>query len=120
MKMIPKTKALLLANKAESMAEVTVAFMVLTIVLTLFAQGMRFAQTAENYAIDRSRDADSAMKEMLDAAILDSGNAYDDPEKTKDVDFNGHEKLLKLTKYEVLPDGGGDICIYYVYDANLS
>lgn len=120
MKMIPKTKALLLANKAESMAEVTVAFMVLTIVLTLFAQGMRFAQLSENYAIDRSRDADSAMKEMLDAAILDSGNAYDDPEKTKDVDFNGHEKLLKLTKYKVLPDGGGDICIYYVYDANLS
>ena len=118
MKMIPKTKALLLANKAESMAEVTVAFMVLTIVLTLFAQGMRFAQTAENYAVERSRDSDSAMKEMLKAAILDSGHANDDP--AGDHDFNGHTKLLKLTKYEVRPEGGGDICIYYVYDANLS
>ena len=118
MKMIPKTKALLLANKAESMAEVTVAFMVLTIVLTLFAQGMRFAQTAENYAVERSRDSDSAMKEMLKAAILDSGEASDDP--AGDHDFDGHMKLLKLTKYEVRPEGGGDICIYYVYDANLS
>lgn len=118
MKMIPKTKALLLANKAESMAEVTVAFMVLTIVLALFAQGMRFAQTAENYAIDRSRDSDKAMKEMLDAAILDSGNANDDP--LGNLEFDGHPRMLKLTRYKVKPDSGGDICIYYVYDANLS
>lgn len=118
MKMIPKTKALLLVNKAESMAEVTVAFMVLTIVLTLFAQGMRFAQTAENYAIDRSRDSDKAMKEMLDRAILDSGNA--DSGYTELVKFDGHDNLLKLTIYSVTPDGGGDNCIYFVYDANLS
>ena len=118
MKMIPKTKALLLANKAESMAEVTVAFMVLTIVLTLFAQGMRFAQTAENYAIDRSRDSDKAMKEMLDAAILDSGNA--DSDYTDLDDFDGHTDLLKLTVYKVKPEGGGDNCIYIVYDARLS
>ena len=118
MKMIPKTKALLLANKAESMSEVTVAFLVLTIVMSLFAQGMKFAQTAENYAIDRSRDSDNAMKKMLDAAILDSGNAGNG--STEILDFDGHSGVLKLTIYIVPPDGGGDNCIYYVYDAKLS
>ena len=52
------------------------AFMVLTIVLALFAQGMRFAQTAENYAVERSRDSDSAMKEMLKAMILLKSHVY--------------------------------------------
>ena len=116
MKMIPKTKALLLANKAESMAEVLVAFMVLTIILELFAQGMKFALTAENYAIDRTRDSDNAMKTMLDT-VSSNGNGAEivasyDPKLDDD-----RTDLLKLTIYSVRPDGGGDNCLYAVFDS---
>ena len=38
MKIIAKTKAVLFSNKAETMVEVTVAFMVLSIIMALFAQ----------------------------------------------------------------------------------
>ena len=116
MKMIPKTNALLLANKAESMAEVTVAFMVLTIVMSLFAQGMKFALTAENYAIDRTRDSDLAMKKMLDTAISNADVAGSGGLPNESL---GGQDLLKLKMYYVTPDGGGDRCVYYVYDANL-
>lgn len=118
MKMIPKTKALLLANKAESISEVTVAFMVLTIVMTLFAQGMKFAHTAENYAIERSRDSDNAMKDMLDTAINGTGKATPGPVSPEELD--GIPNLLKLRIYTVPGEGGSDFCVYYVYDANLS
>ena len=115
MKMIPKTKALLIANRAESMAEVTVAFMVLTIVLSLFAQGMRFALTAENYAIDRTRDSDKAMKTMLDTVSSNDNKAV--IEDTFDQPLDGQLDMLKLTIYSVKPDGGGDFCVYAVFDA---
>ena len=117
MKMIPKTKALLLSNKAESMAEVVVAFLVLSIVMSLFAQGMKFSQTAERYAIDRSRFSDKAMKDMLDTAINGTGNA--EPGPVSQEELNG-SPLLKLRYYRVPGEGGGDYCVYYVYDANLS
>ena len=118
MKLIPKTRQALLANKAESMAEVVVAFMVLTIVMSLFAQGMKFALTAENYAIGRTRDSDKAMREMLDAALLNAGSATsvgtDEEHRLDD-----HDDLLRLRIYTVSTEGGGDNCIYFVYDANL-
>ena len=118
MKMIPKTKEALLTNKAESMAEVVVAFMVLTIVMSLFAQGMKFAQRAENFAIERARDSDKAMRTMLDAAINSAGAA--DDSVVEDVTLIGEtELLLRLKFYSVTTEGGGDHCIYFVYDANL-
>ena len=53
MKIIAKTKAILLANKAETMAEVIIAFVVLSLVMALFAQGLRYATSAEKYAKDK-------------------------------------------------------------------
>ena len=117
MKMIPKTKEALLTNKAESMAEVVVAFMVLTIVMSLFAQGMKFAQRAENFAIERARDSDKAMRTMLDAAINSAGAA--DSSVVEDVTLDGQDDMLRLRFYSVTTEGGGDHCIYFVYDANL-
>ena len=117
MKIISKTKEALLTNKAESMAEVVVAFMVLTIVMSLFAQGMKFAHTAENYAIERTRDSDKAMREMLDAAILSAGSAGTSVVGNESLD--GQADMLRLKVYSVTTEGGGDNCIYFVYDANL-
>ena len=117
MKLIPKTKALLFANKAESMAEVLVAFMVLTIILELFAQGMKFAFTAENYAIDRTRDSDKAMKAMLDTATLNSDGATSTTLSDNEP-LDNQPGMLKLKLYTVRPDGGGDYCVYAVFDAN--
>ena len=117
MKMIPKTKEALLTNKAESMAEVVVAFMVLTIVMSLFAQGMKFAHRAENYAIERTRDSDKAMRTMLDAAINSAGAA--DDSVVENVKLDGQDDMLWLRVYVVTTEGGGDNCVYFVYDANL-
>lgn len=117
MKIIPKTRQALLANKAESMAEVIVAFMVLTIVMSLFAQGMKFAHTAENYAIDRTRDSDQAMRDMLDTVISSSGGAGSGGTSNEALD--GQADMLKLKIYYVTPSGGGDNCVYFVFDANL-
>ena len=118
MKIIAKTKRELLTNKAESMAEVVVAFLVLTIVLTLFAQGISFSNRAEKYALDRTRDSDSAMRELLDTVISNGGDA--DDEGTSKEALNGQANMLKLKMYIVTPEGGGDNCVYYVYDADLS
>ena len=118
MKIIAKTKEALFANKAESMAEVVVAFMVLTIVMSLFAQGMKFSNTAERYAVDRTRDSDSAMKELLDTVISNGGDAGGGGTSSESLD--GQVGMLKLKMYIVTPDGGGDNCVYYVYDADLS
>jgi hypothetical protein len=116
MKIIAKTKRELLANKAESMAEVVVAFLVLTIVMTLFAQGISFSNRAEKYAVDRTRDSDKAMKDLLDTVIANHGDA-DDGSTIKES-LNGQPNMLKLKLYIV--STGGDNCIYYVYDADLS
>ena len=70
MKIIAKTKEVLFANKAESMAEVVVAFMVLTIVMALFAQGMKFSNNAERYAIAAEEAAVIRFRKILTARVI--------------------------------------------------
>ena len=118
MKIIAKTKEALFANKAESMAEVVVAFMVLTIVMSLFAQGMKFSNAAERYAVDRTRDCDSAMKDLMDTVTSNGGSAQAGSPHNEELD--GQPDLLKYKIYTASPKGGGDNCIYCVYDADLS
>lgn len=118
MKIIAKTKEAIFTNKAESMAEVVVAFMVLTIVMALFAQGMKFSNNAERYAVDRTRDSDSAMKTLLDT-VISGGGSVGNGGSFKDS-LAGQPDMLKGQMYIVQPEGGGDNCIYYVYDADLS
>lgn len=116
MKIIAKTKAVLFTNKAETMVEVTVAFLVLSIVMALFAQGMRFANKAETFALDRSRNSDSALKDLLDTAINGSGPAVGGNVSYEKLDHN--DDMLKLRIYTVPAADGGDNFVYYVFDAN--
>lgn len=117
MKMIAKTKEILLEQKAESMIEVIVAFLVLSIIMVLFAQGISFSNRAESYAIGRSRDSDSAMKELMDSIVTGSGSAVGGTVHHESLD--GQANKLKLRMYTVTPSGGGDNFIYYVFDADL-
>lgn len=116
MKILAKTRAALFCNKAETMVEVTVAFLVLTIVMALFAEGMRFSNRAEKFAIDRSRDSDSALKGLLDTAVNGSGPATGGNTSIEKLD--GKDDMLKLRIYTVPSADGGDNFVYYVFDAN--
>jgi hypothetical protein len=100
------------------MAEVVVAFMVLTIVMSLFAQGMKFSNNAERYAVDRTKDCDSAMKDLLDTVTSNGGGAHAGSPQNDELD--GQPDLLKYRIYSAQTNGGGDNCIYCVYDADLS
>lgn len=132
MKIIAKTKAVLFANKAESMIEVIVAFTVMTIILALFAQGIRFANAAQGYAIEKTKDSDIAMqnlqdtvngnpnKKKADGVTVGSDDFGGDLIKIKDKDGNDVE-MLKLKRYYVTFNNGGDsnTYYYYVFDADL-
>lgn len=115
MKIIAKTKEVLFTNKAETMVEVTVAFLVLTIVLMLFSQGMAFSNRAEKFAMDRSKDSDSAFHNLLDAAINSEGTAYGGTVKIDKLDG---KDILKYRLYTVPSADGGDNFVYYVFNAN--
>ena len=114
MKIIAKTKAVLFSNKAETMVEVTVAFLVLSIVMALFVQGMSFAHKAENYAIDKSRVTDKAFKDLLDTAINSSGSFVVDTDEK--VSIYQKSDCLRLKRY-TKPDGA-DVIVFYVFDVN--
>ncbi len=117
MKIIAKTRSILFDTKAESMVEVVIAFLVLSIVMVLFAHGVSFSNRAERYAIGRSRDSDSAMRELMEAVISDGGAATGVSIKHEKLD--GVDNMLKLRSYTVSPESGGDNCVYYVFDADL-
>ena len=123
MKIIGKTKAILIANKAESIVEVVIAFVVMTIVLALFGQGMRYAAVAENHAIDRTRDSDNALRRLQNTVTGKANQATSHNVTDKKLKLEtGDDKMLKLTRYSVeLPDGGdSNKFFYYVFDADPS
>ena len=75
MKCLKKVTSILNDNSGETIAEVLVAFILLTIVLVVYAQGIALATNSEMNA-DKSRTgADKAMKQVQDD--IASGN-YDD------------------------------------------
>ena len=134
MKIIAKTKAVLKEQKAETMVEVIVAFVVLSIVLVMFSQGLNYATTAEVYAIENGRACDKAVINLqrfltghpdengnnipsspLDDGVMVTSNT---PENTT---LNNQSDMLKITKYSVVYSEGGDsnVYIYWVFDANV-
>ena len=118
MKLLAKTKLVLYSNKAETIAEVLVAFLVLSIVMALFAQGLRFAAGAESYSINNSKSYDNAMIELQKTLSGKEGKASKFGE-TKDVTLNGMDGKLKLNVYQVPLDGGDSDCCYYcVFDVD--
>ena len=121
MKIVAKTKAVLMANKAESIVEVIVAFVVITIVMALFAQGMNYVTSAEKYAIENTKDNDTA---MLRLQITASGVANEaESEEITSADklkLQDKPNMLKLTEYRIqCGSGPSNIFNYYVFDANL-
>lgn len=126
MKIIAKTKAILIQNTAETMVEVIVAFVVLSIVMVLFAQGMRYAATAEDYAMRNTRKYDEAMIRLQNTVTgKNPGDAHsteivnDSISRSLSGDPDADPIVLKVNKYEVSFSTSGDsnTCIYYVFDA---
>ena len=123
MKIIAKTKAILISNLAETMVEVIVAFVVLSIVMVLFAQGIRFANAAEYYAIENSKACDKAMVN-LQKTVTGHGSETDMnvvSTNSENQTLDGKSDMLKITKYTITNTSGGDynIYTYWVFDANL-
>lgn len=123
MKIIGKTKAILLANKAESIVEVVIAFVVMTMVMALFAQGIRYSAVAENHAIERSKDSDAALRRLQNTVTGKANQATSSDISDKELSLKiSDKKMLKLTMYTVtLPNGGdSNTFYYYVFDADPS
>ena len=122
MKIIAKTKAVLFSNKAESMVEVIVAFVVLTIVMALFAQGMNFATSAEKYAIENTKANDAAILK-LQKTVSGVGNEANSVNTITDesrLKLNDKPNMLILTKYSIVSGSGpSNVFNYFVFDANL-
>ena len=125
MKIIAKTRTVLISNKAETLVEVIVAFAVLTIVCVLLGQGTSYAQAIEGFAIEKTKACDEAMQ-MLQHTVTKGGNQAE----SKDPIIDDHEdisleidgkKLLKIKKYIARPTERGKEVdyYYYVFDAKL-
>lgn len=134
MKIIAKTRAVLFSNKAETIVEVAIAFVVLSIVMVLFAQGMSYAQRAENYAIGKTNDCDDALKRLqltvsgkenqatdeTNYNVLKDNKVANFAEKDKEMrSLDGQEDMLKLKRYYVIENGDPNKFFYYVFDADL-
>lgn len=122
MKIVAKTKAVLLANTAETMAEVIIAFVVLSLVMALFAQGLRYATSAEVYAKNKTVTTDDSLLKLQKTLAGGEGAKNFDPTNrtliTDDSDFNDPSgNALKLTQYGVQNEGDSGWTYYWVFDA---
>jgi hypothetical protein len=123
MKIVAKTKAVLLANTAETMAEVIIAFVVLSLVMALFAQGLRYAASAETYAKDKSVTTDQSLLKLQKTLAVGGEGAknFDTTNRTlitDDSDFKDPSgNALKLTQYGVQNEGDSGWNYYWVFDA---
>ena len=123
MKIVAKTKAVLLANTAETMAEVIIAFVVLSLVMALFAQGLRYATSAEVYAKNKTVTTDDSLLKLQKTLAVGGEGAknFDTANKTlitDDSDFKDPSgDALKLTQYGVQNEGDSGWNYYWVFDA---
>ena len=134
MKIIAKTKAVLREQKAETMVEVVVAFVVLSIVMVMFSQGLKYATTAEVYAVENGKACDKSLINLqrfitghpnesgdnVPSSPLDDGVMVTSSD-TENKTLNNQSDMVKLTKYAVVYSEGGDtnVYTYWVFDANL-
>ena len=134
MKIIAKTKAVLREQKAETMVEVVVAFVVLSIVMVMFSQGLKYATTAEVYAVENGKACDKALinlQRFITGTPDDTGNNVPSSpldegvrvtsSDTENKTLNNQSDMVKLTKYAVVYPEGGDtnVYTYWVFDANV-
>ena len=119
MKILAKTKAKLLETKAESMAEVIVAFLVLSLVMALFAQGLRYATSVESYSKDNTVNNDNSMIKLQEVlAGIPDVEGVSRPEEPQNISLPGQADALKLSQYFVFT--GHDTNVYWVFDVGNS
>lgn len=115
MKILAKTKAKLLETKAESMAEVIIAFLVLSLVMALFAQGLRYATSVETYSKDNTENNDNSMIELQKTLAGKEDGKASRPEEPQNRPLADQGDVLKLSQYFVIT--GHDTNVYWVFDA---
>ena len=110
MKLICKTKRLLMDNSGETMVEVLVAFTLLSIMLIVFAQGLSWATISESKASQSRREADEAMLKLQQALAGKSvdGDGVSFVEDSTPISFGSGANVYVYT-YTV------DGCRYVVY-----
>ena len=97
------------------------AVIVITIVMAMFAQGMNFVTSAEKYAIENTKDNDTAML-RLQRTVSGVADEAESTSITSDAKLQLQDKpnMLKLTEYKIIcGDGPSNVYNYYVFDANL-
>lgn len=113
------SKKILRDNKGESIAEVMVAFLVLSIMMALFAQGLRYVGTARSYAIEECDAADTAMLELqktINKANQGQPSLAFTTGKDKQTAVTGSSTGLVAHQYQVMPPSyGTDQKIYYYW-----
>ena len=115
MKILAKTKAKLLETKAESMAEVIIAFLVLSLVMALFAQGLRYATSVETYSKDNTENNDNSMIELQKTLAGKEDGKASILEGPLNRPLADQGDALKLSQYFV--NTGHDTNVYWVFDA---
>ena len=77
---LKRIKTILKDNSGESIAEVLVAFIVLTIMMVLFARGLGYATNSQTNAKESRVSADSSMKslqkQLTSATPTSDGNGF--------------------------------------------
>ena len=119
MKRHSDAKQILNDNKGETIMEVVVAFLVLSIMLALFAQGIRYANNARIYAMDECEAADTAVIELQKTINYDenegveNGKALMTSAESRETSI-GNGKIV-AHQYVVSQASGTDIRNYYYW-----
>ena len=107
MKYIRKTVDIIKDNSGETIAEVLVAFILLTIVLLIYSQGIAMATKSEFNADNSRTGADKAMKQVQNDITDYKGEDSDDcDDLTGQYQVPGHlDTRIVHNSYTVTVDG---------------
>ncbi|GEM_PF-3073952 len=119
-KRISGLKNLLQDNRGETIMEVVVSFLILSIMMVLFAQGLKYAGNARTYAIEECDAADKAI-----IALQKTINNVADPAdevtaqmisgENIETTVSGSTGSLVAHQYRVQQITGTDIRSYYYW-----
>ncbi len=102
MKILKNSKSILINNSGESIAEVLVAFVLLTIIMVIFAQGLAFATNSQANAKESRDAADASMKALQSKLILSDATVSGDGfvvNKNPDISNTSGINTYSVTPY---------------------
>ena len=113
MKMIRKTRKVLLDNYGESMVEVIVAFTLLSMMLVLFSQGVAWATNAELQASASRDSADAAMLHLQQTLANEesAGESANEESAGESANLKNSSSWAGINRCEYRIDGQ----VYIVY-----